>query len=1226
MEKLRMLNRIVEINIANVKYADIELNGHTCFVGTNNYGKTTLQRAILFFYSANSRGLGISASQKSFEEHYFRYENSYIVYEVSTEENPFLVIVYRHNKLVYRFVDAAYNPDFFFKDDEAMKIKEIVSGLEKRGIFVSHQIDTFERYRNIIYGTETDKLLSKFHLLKGNEKYQNIPKSITNVFLSSRSSIDSRFIKDFIANSLNTENISIPLDQIERQLRQFNEKYTDIETFQKQETQQLIKLIDEKYDRIQILKGQQMDMAENLGSTVRFAEKQNDLTLGEVKKKEQELEQLLEKFEADKNAIEEKRNEVREEIGYLDRTIRDANKRLKEYSDKNIEEALEKYKEREALQIELNMARREHEALTGNVANMELKYASLQEQLRNDKQAFINRMDARMAEVLNHFNELQLIQKNEFQRQEEELRRKKDAELQNLQAQITERQIELNQLQSEQKLIKNTRYYDDEIRSLDVQLQEIRGIIYKNKSDAAIKQNRIDSLQKDWENEEYKLNQKLQLEIREGERTILEHKERIRKLEEQLSAHSDALYGFLEKNMPGWKDTVGKVIHEDLLFRSDLQPKLSEQDSKSIFGLELNLEKVDSSVKTIERIQLEIREAKESVREIEQRLQLLQEQHHQEKLLLADKYGKELAYEKDELKTLLYALEMAGKKEKKILAEKEEWLKKAEEESDQALKGNRQKLNVLEEELSVLNKKKNLILETFEEQWNKIQTHHEDRIQDIKARREDEFAKLEVEKKNGIKEFEKKEDELINEKEHQYKSKGVDAKELKKVEQRIRELQDKILEIDAVTSLVNDYLKDKRELFDKLPDLHHQKELLVKQAHELAQQTDELQQKYNLQRLEINKAKKALEEEIINFNTGLNFYHQTFKDSPTYKKFAHIIEKAEPKRTHYNITELCSAMLKNDSVYNEEYNAFYRYVNEFCGKFRLDNHFNFVIRAEATPEEYERFAQNLRAFIHENKIALSIAETATQISMVTDSIATKVRDLSNQQGKITHIIGLLAEDFKKAEFEKSKLIDYIKVKVEDSDNKVYRLLKKIEEFREEHGLVYNQGLFNNDFATQGKREISMKAVRLLEQLRSAIKEQEQEEIRLQDLFELKFNIKEGMNETGWTHRIDSIGSTGTDILVKAIIYITLLHVFIKESSHRSSKDFRVHCIIDEVGQISAHYLKELLAFARSRNIMMINGLPNKSGLESHYKYTYQFRKEENGNVRIFPSIVTEVEV
>lgn len=113
MTNYRILNRIVEINIASVKYTDIELSGNTCFVGTNNFGKTSLQRAILFFYSANSRGLGISASQKPFEEHYFRYENSYIVYEVATEEKNFFVIAYRHNKVCFRFVDASYTQNSF---------------------------------------------------------------------------------------------------------------------------------------------------------------------------------------------------------------------------------------------------------------------------------------------------------------------------------------------------------------------------------------------------------------------------------------------------------------------------------------------------------------------------------------------------------------------------------------------------------------------------------------------------------------------------------------------------------------------------------------------------------------------------------------------------------------------------------------------------------------------------------------------------------------------------------------------------------------------------------------------------------------------------------------------------------------------------------------------------------------------------------------------------------
>jgi hypothetical protein len=122
-----------------------------------------------------------------------------------------------------------------------------------------------------------------------------------------------------------------------------------------------------------------------------------------------------------------------------------------------------------------------------------------------------------------------------------------------------------------------------------------------------------------------------------------------------------------------------------------------------------------------------------------------------------------------------------------------------------------------------------------------------------------------------------------------------------------------------------------------------------------------------------------------------------------YNKYAEIIERAEPKKTNYSVMDLCTQLLKNDSHFNEEYGAFQRYVNEFSGKFRLENHFGFMIRNDATQAEYERFAQYLTNFVHENKIELSVAETATQISLVTDSIATKVKELSNQQHKIQHI-------------------------------------------------------------------------------------------------------------------------------------------------------------------------------------------------------------------------------
>jgi hypothetical protein len=1223
---IRILNRIVEINIANVKYADIELSGNTCFVGTNNFGKTSLQRAILFFYSANSRGLGIAPSQKPFEEHYFRYENSYLIYEIRTEDKPFFVIVYRHNKLVFRFVDAEYNPDYFFNEnDEAIKIKEVIQGFEKRGIYISNQIDTFERYRNVLYGTETDKQLSKFYLLKGNEKYQNIPKSITNVFLSSKSSVDSRFIKDFIANSLTSESSSIKLEQVERQLRQFNEKYSDIETYLKKESQQLIEFIDKKYDQVHMLKGAQMEMADKLGSSLRYAETQNETIIKASREKEEELERLAEANEEQKTQLEEKQKDIREEIGYYDKSIREANKKLKEYKEKNIEQAVERNAEREKLQVDLNIARREYESLTSNVQSIEMKYSSLIEQLRNDKTAYINKINSRTGEIFNHYNELQLLQKNEYNKKDNELKQKREDALTDLNAEVTAKQIEFNELKAEEKVIRNTRFYETEIKAHETELAELRAINYKNKSERAIKSNLVQTNQKEWENLEQKLKSSLSNQIQKTNNEIIRVKNEIKAIEDKLNVQHGALYGYLEKNVKDWHTTIGKVVNEDLLFRTDLEPALSTEKGLSLYGISLKLDDVNVVSKTIEEYQFEKNERLAIIRDLEESMNQFQVANNEEKMLAADKFGKQLGELKEDLKVLNYSLELADKREKKLVLELEDWKQRASSEVEESLTGNKQKINIVEEELAVLNKKKNNLLNDFNTQFDKLKTFNEERLADLKARQETEISELEVEKKNQVKEYEEKEAQLSSEKESNFKAKGVDSKEIKKIDARIKELQEALKEIEQYSQIVNDYLKDKRDIFDKLPDFIQKKEEYVKSANDLTAELEELARKYNIKRMELNKQKRAYDEELIEFNNGINYFTKNFRETPVYNKYVDIIERAEPKKTNYSVMDLCTQLLKNDSHFNEEYGAFQRYVNEFAGKFRLDNHFNFVIRNDASQGEYERFAQNLRSFINENKIELSIAETATQIGLVTDSIATKVKELSGQKDKIQHIITLIAEDFKKAEFEESKLIEFIKIRLEDSENKVYKLLKRIQEFREENGLVYNEGLFNTDFATHKNREISNRAVKLLDQLRTAIKEQEQEEIRLQDLFELRFNIKEGMNETGWTHKIDSIGSTGTDILVKAIIYITLLHVFIKESSHRSSTDFKVHCIIDEVGQISAHYLRELLRFAKNRNIMMINGLPNKSGLESHYKYTYQFRREENNNVRIFPSIVTEVE-
>src|SRR5699024_9984669 len=83
---------------------------------------------------------------------------------------------------------------------------------------------------------------------------------------------------------------------------------------------------------------------------------------------------------------------------------------------------------------------------------------------------------------------------------------------------------------------------------------------------------------------------------------------------------------------------------------------------------------------------------------------------------------------------------------------------------------------------------------------------------------------------------------------------------------------------------------------------------------------------------------------------------------------------------------------------------------------------------------------------------------------------------------------------------------------------------------------------------------------------------------------------------------------GTDVLVKAMINILLLNVF-KESVSKRFKDFKLHCMMDEIGRLHPTNIKGILRFANERNIYLINGSPiSQSAID--YKYTYKLAKQQ----------------
>lgn len=147
--------------------------------------------------------------------------------------------------------------------------------------------------------------------------------------------------------------------------------------------------------------------------------------------------------------------------------------------------------------------------------------------------------------------------------------------------------------------------------------------------------------------------------------------------------------------------------------------------------------------------------------------------------------------------------------------------------------------------------------------------------------------------------------------------------------------------------------------------------------------------------------------------------------------------------------------------------------------------------------------------------------------------------------------------------------------------------------------LFNQGGNGND----------EKAVALLEQLLAQMGQMKSKVLRLEDALDLEFRVCENENDTNWVSRLANVGSNGTDVLVKSMIYINLLNIF-KSGGRKNTASAMLHCLVDEVGILHDSNVTSLINFAAERGISMINGSPNSHN-EQDYRHIYIFRKEGN---------------
>jgi len=391
---MRALRKIIFVNSANIRYAEVKLDGNVHFIGTQGVGKSTLLRAILFFYNADKLHLGIPKEMKSFDEFYLPHANSYIVYEVEHEHGPFSILVFRSSgRACYRFIDAAYKKEWLIDEHGEVTAEWKVIRDRLNDAYPSKIIDRYEQYRDILYGNKqaVGKEFVRFQLLETN-RYQNIPRSIQNVFLNSR--LDANFIKDIIIRSMSEEEANIDLGYFRRQVSDFEQEYKDISCWYKtnQKGESVVRkqadAVVKAYHELLYMKQQIEELCGELRYAERVTRKRLPLIDAKIGKLMQELDrqnrllsEVQQKHDAEKATLNQKQGVVNEKL-------RCTKERKEYYANHQIDVVMNRCAQEPVVKTELDALKDKLADLTASFNDVTTKYKALRQNINNQFDTF----------------------------------------------------------------------------------------------------------------------------------------------------------------------------------------------------------------------------------------------------------------------------------------------------------------------------------------------------------------------------------------------------------------------------------------------------------------------------------------------------------------------------------------------------------------------------------------------------------------------------------------------------------------------------------------------------------------------------------------------------------------------------------------------------------------------------------------------------------------------
>lgn len=1194
--------------------AEIKIDGNTHFAGTQGVGKSTIQRAILFFYNADQNKLGISKEKKSFSEYYFEHPNSYIIYEVMRDNNPYMVVTFINRaKICFRFVDTAYKKEYFIDENNEVyadwaRIRSKIPGY----VNVSSIVDTLQNYRDIIYGNQAEvKPAFRKYSITESSKYKNIPRTIQNVFLNSK--LDAEVIKKTIIDSMTDMELSVNIDSMRSLISEFGQEYDDIMLWEKKnEKGELFvkrdaKNVVEKYLGLLYADSQIRDLC----GKILYARQRDAQLMPELETTQNSLNaedlRIKRLIQEEKDKYNRENNTILKAIGILEDKIKSIATKKAYYQEIKIEDIIKLVESEQQVKDSARQQKDILDNLTKQVDSIRDKYQMIIDKLEQDFTNFCNGQNQKQ----NMYHDSMLKEKEKLQERknklEKEIRDKYEEQEGIIANQILELNQELADLQTEKTKIRLSKKYGDEIENTRNEIKSTNDAREKMKSESKHLKEKEEGLRKRWEIEQGNFDERMENERKEAVRKIDVKNKEITDEEAILAKQDGSLFEWLEDNKRGWEENIGKVADEDILYNTSLHPQ-NKGSRDGLFGVEIDLSNVTRRIRTPEEIRKCIKDRQEEIQNIKKSTEKKIKDIEAEKNERRHFYEKEVHNVNTEIKRLEIEISLIPSKLKDLQSKLLDWQKKEEEYKQKQLEENEQKVQKVNHNIQIRKKEQTGNKDSRDRKLKDVDKEYKGNIRIAEEKYEAQRDTIDNETKEKLAEKERQKAGYLVERDKELAGKGVDTDKVKEVESRIAQLQKTLADIEDNKKHYYNYKKDKEELFDNETDFRRQKKAQEEKRAMLESRYQSISDKHIHQKKENDEKLAEVKDKIAVIRDGASDLDK-FKDDdlcPADLKDATAVLQKNGDRCKDLIESLKSSVYSRRNKQSD----FEKNVNIFKGHFSPKNTFKFKT-ALNTNEDYMAFAENLRDFIDNNLVETYKDRLSKHYSDILQRISKEMGDLMRNSSDIEKTINDINHDFEESNF--AGVIKKISLKMVESTDRLMQLLTRIKKFCDEN--MFNIGEINIFSDEKERTETSRKTVELLFELQKAIENNpSKSKITLDDTFKLQFRIQENDNDTGWIEKISNVGSDGTDVLVKAMVNIMLINVFKKKMS-RKFNDYQLHCMMDEIGKLHPANVKGILDFANKRNIYLINSSPI-SYTASDYRYNYILEKDGLSNTRV----------